>query len=168
MQKEKRNILIVVIVVVVVLALVGLFFLIHGINIKKNKKESWYNYDTAVVSILVEGSNEGVIEIPLKEITDSNAEIITRIVFTDPGQYESLPPKIEIKNDGIVIYELNYGQALKKKSIVRKTDENISGPDENGKMCSQTSYRLYRHADDDSLEFFKAFEIYVYANEKEN
>ena len=168
MQKEKRNVLIVVIVVVVVLALVGLFFLIHGINVKKNKKESWYNYDTAVVSILVKGSNEGVIEISLKEITDGNAEIITRIVFTDPGQYESLPPQIEIKNDGILIYELNYGQALKKKSIVRKTDENISGPDENGKMCSQTSYRLYRHADDDSLEFFKAFEIYVYANEKEN
>ena len=117
---------------------------------------------------MVKGSNEGVIEIPLKDITDGNAKKITRIVFTDPGQYESLPPKIEIKNDGIVIYELNYGQALKKKSIVRKTDENISGPDENGKMCSQTSYRLYRHADDDSLEFFKAFEIYVYANEKEN
>ncbi len=39
MQKEKRNVLIVVIVVVVVLALVGLFFLIHGINVKKNKKE---------------------------------------------------------------------------------------------------------------------------------
>ena len=97
MQKEKRNVLIVVIVVVVVLALVGLFFLIHGINVKKNKKESWYNYDTAVVSILVEGSNEGVIEIPLKEITDGNAEIITRIVFTDPGQYESLPPQIEIR-----------------------------------------------------------------------
>ncbi|MEI3401143.1 MAG: hypothetical protein V8R51_01760 [Clostridia bacterium] len=166
MQKEKTNVLIVVIAAVVIIGVaIGLFFLISFVKDRNYKKEHWFESDTTIITIQNDHTKEGTQEVKLskKDSVDSNGVEVLFVEFTlTDNTYVERNFDIGIVNDGVVIRELGRVSSAKDKDFARRSindGEMIQG---DGVAYEKLFYNLYKHSDDDSLEFFKVIEIHLH------
>ena len=166
MQTEKRNVLIVVIAAVVIIGgAIGLFFLISFVKDRNYKKEHWFESDTTIITIQNDHTKEGTQEVKLskKDSVDSNGVEVLFVEFTlTDNTYVERNFDIGIVNDGVVIRELGRVSSAKDKDFARRSindGEMIQG---DGVAYEKLFYNLYKHSDDDSLEFFKVIEIHLH------
>ena len=166
MQTEKRNVLIVVIAAIVIIGVaIGLFFLISSVNDRNYKKEHWFESDTTIITIQNDHTKEGTQEVKLskKDSVDSNGVEVLFVEFTlTDNTYVERNFDIGIVNDGVVIRELGRVSSAKDKDFARRSINDGEMMRGDGVAYEKLFYNLYKHSDDDSLEFFKVIEIHLY------
>ena len=166
MQTEKRNVLIVVIAAVVIIGVaIGLFFLISFVKDRNYKKEHWFESDTTIITIQNDHTKEGTQEVKLskKDSVDSNGVEVLFVEFTlTDNTYVERNFDIGIVNDGVVIRELGRVSSAKDKDFARRSINDGEMMRGDGVAYEKLFYNLYKHSDDDSLEFFKVIEIHLH------
>ena len=166
MQTEKRNVLIVVIAAIVIIGVaIGLFFLISFVKDRNYKKEHWFESDTTIITIQNDHTKEGTQEVKLskKDSVDSNGVEVLFVEFTlTDNTYVERNFDIGIVNDGVVIRELGRVSSAKDKDFARRSINDGEMMRGDGVAYEKLFYNLYKHSDDDSLEFFKVIEIHLH------
>ena len=163
MQTEKRNVLIVVIAAVVIIGVaIGLFFLISFVNDRNYKKEHWFESDATIITIQNDHTKEGKQEVKLKDYANYGRNNIIVIEFhkTDSKSINAVDVLVSITNDDVVIRETAETPFLSTKDLIRKES---SGPKRvKNEVYDVIVYKLYKQADDDSLNYVKTIEVRFY------
>ena len=166
MQTEKRNVLIVVIAAIVIIGVaIGLFFLISSVKDRNYKKEHWFESDATIITLRNDHTKdvEKEIELTGKDFVDSDGKEVLIVDFMlSENTYIDRNFDIGIINDNVTIRELGRVSSAKDKDVVRHSindGEMIQG---DGVAYEKLFYNLYKHSDDDSLEFFKVIEIHLH------
>ena len=167
MQKEKRNVLIVVIAAIVIIGIaIGLFFLISFVKDRNYKKEHWFESDapiTTIITIKHDRTEEGEQEIKLKDYANYGRDDRIVIEFHKIGDWSISYQDIDvgIVNDGVVIRESSAAPWVNDKDLIRTQSY---GPKRFNfsEVYDVIAYKLYKQADDDSLDYVKTIEVVFY------
>ncbi len=169
MQKEKKRKVILIVGVIALLAIIVTVGTVSLCQINKNtaerqKREYWYSssYDTKIV-IEMENTIEGTIEVSLKDVKEYHEKNDVAIVeFNDDDITRGNITQIKIVNEGVVIREMATPSELYEKDIARREKENVVYDNVGCLDYSSFLCKIYKNAEDDSLQVYKIIEIRVY------
>lgn len=165
--KKKKVILIVTIIALVaIIVTVGIVLLcrINQNSKEQQKREYWYSssFDTKIV-IEMENTIEGTIEISLKDVKEYHENNdVTIVKFNNDDRTRGNITQVKIVNEGVVIRETATPSELYEKDIVRREKENVVYDEEGYLDYSGFLCKIYKNAEDDSLQVYKIIEIRVY------
>ena len=167
-EVKKKKVILIVTIIALVAIIVTVGTIVFSCSAKRYrdaiKRGNWYDtrmFNTTIV-IKVEDTQEDTIEIPLKDIKeyDMYADDVTVVEFHGNAVW-GCSPQVGIVNDGVVVRETDYVSLLNEKDLVRgekgETNYKDGYLDYTSKVC-----KLYKKADNDSLDFYKVIEVRLY------